>query len=191
MQPPIVDAPPAAASSVDRREFEAQLLGIIPELRAFARLTTGSQQDGDDLVQDTIARCLHAYRQFDLQTSIKAWSFTILRNLWINSFRKRRYEHLDEETMETLPTGPRQEHALELKQVLQALQTLPAAHRDVIILVRTSGLSYEEAAAVMGCKIGTIKSRLNRADAALRAALGADFRAEQAAVATSDKQDGF
>jgi predicted DNA-binding protein (UPF0251 family) len=60
------------------------------------------------------------------------------------------------------------------------LKTLPTAQREVITLVRAGGLSYEEAAEIMGCKLGTIKSRVNRADAALRAALGADFRGPRA-----------
>ena len=64
---------------------------------------------------------------------------------------------------------------MELKEVLKALETLPAAQREVITLVRAGGLSYEEAAEIMGCKLGTIKSRVNRADAALRAALGDRF----------------
>jgi RNA polymerase sigma-70 factor (ECF subfamily) len=128
------------------------------------------------LVQDTVVRALNAYDHFDINTNIKAWTFTILRNIRINSYRKRRFEELDEATMATMSTHASQEDSLELKQVLRALGTLPPAQREVITLVRAGGLSYEEAAEIMGCKLGTIKSRVNRADAALRAALGADFR---------------
>ena len=160
----------------ERRAFEKQLLNIIPDLRAFARFLAGNPTEADDLVQDTIVRALNAYEHFDLSTNIKAWTFTILRNIRINSYRKRRFEELDEATMSTMSAHANQEDSIELKEVLKALETLPAAQREVITLVRAGGLSYEEAAEIMGCKLGTIKSRVNRADAALRAALGEDFR---------------
>jgi RNA polymerase sigma-70 factor (ECF subfamily) len=163
-----------------RRAFEKQLLNIIPDLRAFARFLAGNPTEADDLVQDTVVRALNAYDHFDLNTNIKAWTFTILRNIRINSYRKRRFEELDEATMATMSARANQEDSLELKEVLRALETLPTAQREVITLVRAGGLSYEEAAEIMGCKLGTIKSRVNRADAALRAALGTDFRGPRA-----------
>jgi RNA polymerase sigma-70 factor (ECF subfamily) len=159
-----------------RRAFEKQLLGVIPDLRAFARFLAGNPVEADDLVQDTIVRALNAYEHFDLSTNIKAWTFTILRNIRINSYRKRRFEELDETTMSTMSAHANQEDSIELKEVLRTLNSLPRAQREVITLVRAGGLSYEEAAEIMGCKLGTIKSRVNRADAALRAALGEDFR---------------
>ncbi len=165
-----------AKSLWERRAFEKQLLNVIPDLRAFARFLAGNPTEADDLVQDTIVRALNAYEHFDLNTNIKAWTFTILRNIRINSYRKRRFEELDEATMATMSAHANQEDSIELKEVLKALETLPAAQREVITLVRAGGLSYEEAAEIMGCKLGTIKSRVNRADAALRAALGEDFR---------------
>lgn len=166
----------AEKSLWERRAFEKQLLNIIPDLRAFARFLAGNPTEADDLVQDTVVRALNAYSHFDLNTNIKAWTFTILRNIRINSYRKRRFEELDEATMATMSARANQEDSLELKEVLRALETLPTAQREVITLVRAGGLSYEEAAVIMGCKLGTIKSRVNRADAALRAALGTDFR---------------
>jgi RNA polymerase sigma-70 factor (ECF subfamily) len=155
-------------------------MGIIPDLRAFARFLAGNPSEADDLVQDTMVRALNAYSHFDLDTNIKAWTFTILRNIRINSYRKRRFEELDDATLATMSARANQEDTLELKEVLRALETLPAAQREVITLVRAGGLSYDEAAEIMGCKLGTIKSRVNRADAALRAALGSDFRGPRA-----------
>jgi len=179
-------AEPASSRSLwRRRAFETRLLGIIPDLRAFARFLAGNPAEADDLVQDTVVRALNAYDHFDINTNIKAWTFTILRNIRINSYRKHRFEELDEAMMATMSTHASQEDSLELKQVLRALKTLPRAQREVITLVRAGGLSYEEAAAIMGCKLGTIKSRVNRADAALRAALGADFRPPRAARRSS------
>jgi RNA polymerase sigma-70 factor (ECF subfamily) len=175
MKPQTSDIP-SPKSIWERRAFETKLLGIIPDLRAFARFLAGNPAEADDLVQDTIVRALKAYDHFDLDTNIKAWTFTILRNIRINSYRKRRLEELDDATMQTMSVRPNQEDTLELKEVLRALDTLPRAQREVITLVRAGGLSYEEAAEIMGCKLGTIKSRVNRADAALREALGAEFR---------------
>lgn len=178
MQSPVDNsAETSPAQSVwKRRAFEKQLLGVIPDLRAFARFLAGNPAEADDLVQDTIVRALNAYEHFDLSTNIKAWTFTILRNIRINSYRKRRFEELDESTMSTMSAHANQEDSIELKEVLRTLNSLPRAQREVITLVRAGGLSYEEAAQIMGCKLGTIKSRVNRADAALRAALGEDFR---------------
>ena len=155
---------------------ESDLLALLPHLRAFARGLTRNYDSAEDLVQDTVVRALTAAHRFEPGTNLKAWTFTILRNIRINSYRKRRFEELDEATMATMSAHANQEDSIELKEVLKALETLPAAQREVITLVRAGGLSYEEAAEIMGCKLGTIKSRVNRADAALRAALGEDFR---------------
>jgi RNA polymerase sigma-70 factor (ECF subfamily) len=186
---PVSDTTISAKSLWERRAFEKQLMNIIPDLRAFARFLAGNPTEADDLVQDTVVRALKAYDHFDLSTNIKAWTFTILRNIRINSYRKRRFEELDEATMATMSAKANQEDSLELKEVLAALTTLPAAQREVITLVRAGGLSYEEAAEIMGCKLGTIKSRVNRADAALRAALGADFRAPRPARHTAERDE--
>ena len=159
-----------------RRAFEKQLLNILPDMRAFARFLVRNPTDADDLVQDAVIRALRSYRQFDLGTNMKAWAFTILRNSRFNDLRKRRFDGDDELDLALRPTPPNQLHRVELIEVLAVLATLKPVHREVLTLIRASGLSYEEAAQVMNCKLGTIKSRLNRADAALRAALETDFR---------------
>ena len=160
-----------------RRAFEKQLLNVIPDMRAFARFLVRNHTDADDLVQDAVIRALRSYRQFDLGTNMKAWAFTILRNTRFNELRRRRFEPIDDQDQALHPTPPNQLNCVELREVLAVLDTLSPVHREVLTLIRASGFSYEEAAQVMKCKLGTIKSRLNRADAALRAALGADFRA--------------
>jgi RNA polymerase sigma-70 factor (ECF subfamily) len=159
-----------------RRAFEKQLLNIVPDMRAFARFLVRNPTDADDLVQDAIVRALRSYDQFDLGTNIKAWAFTILRNTRLNEMRKRRLESLEEPGIILPPTPANQLQSVELREVLAVLATLSPVHREVLTLVRAGGFSYEEAAQVMKCKLGTIKSRLNRADIALRDALGADFR---------------
>lgn len=155
----------------ERRAFEKQLINILPDLRAFARFLVQDRTEADDLVQDTVTRALRAFEQFDLKTDVKAWTFTILRNVRFNSFRKVRLSSLEDEP-DTRAVQANQHDSLELREVLSALSTLSQEHREVIALVRGKGLEYEEAAAVLGCPIGTIKSRLNRADAALRKAVG-------------------
>jgi DNA-directed RNA polymerase specialized sigma24 family protein len=87
---------------------------------------------------------------------------------------------IDEQDAAFPSISPNQLNCVELREVLAVLATLPSIHRDVLTLVRAKGLSYEEAAQVMKCKLGTIKSRINRADAALRTALGADFQSPSA-----------
>ena len=160
-----------------QRPFESDLLLIVPQLRAFGRFLAKNPTEAEDLVQDTLVRALRAQHQFSPGTNLKAWTFTILRNLCSNLHRARKYESLDECDSYAPTINPNQQDSLELKEVLRALAKLPPRYREVITLVRASGLSYEEAAAVTGCKLGTIKSRLNRADIALRAILGNDFRA--------------
>ena len=154
-----------------RREFEKRLINILPDLRAFARFLSNNRSEADDLVQDTIIRALGAFERFDVNTNLKAWTFTILRNLRINGFRKVRLTSLDDE-IDTRAVNPSQFDSVELKEVISALSRLSQEHREVIALVRGQGLDYREAAAVVGCPLGTIKSRLNRADEALRKAVG-------------------
>ena len=165
----------APAGLLARGAFETQLLTIVPDMRAFARFLARNPTEADDLVQDAVIRALKSYRQFDLGTNMKAWVFTILRNTRFNDLRKRRFEGVDEEQLVLLPSQPNQLHCVELNEVLAVLATLKPVHREVLTLIRASGLSYEEAAQVMDCKLGTIKSRLNRADVALRAALGVGY----------------
>lgn len=159
-----------------RRAFEKQLLNVIPHLRALARFLVRNPTDADDLVQDTIVRALRSYHQFDLRTNMKAWTFTILRNTRWNGLRRRRLEVLNEDDVGLPPVPPSQLHSVELTEVMAILASLSPLHCEVLTLVRASGLSYEEAARVMKCKIGTIRSRLNRADRAFRNALTADTR---------------
>ena len=158
-----------------RRAFEKQLVNILPDLRAFACFLCNDRFEADDLVQDTVVRALRAFEQFDLNSNMRAWTFRILRNLRINGFRKVRLIPLDDE-LDTRAINPSQHDSIELKEVITALSELSREHREVIALVRGQGLEYEEAAAVMGCALGTIKSRLNRADAALRKAVGDEVK---------------
>src|ERR1700674_1738236 len=141
------------------------MLGAVPRLRAFAISLCGNVDKADDLVQETLLRALSHIDQFEPGTNMPAWLFTILRNLFRSDYRKRRREVEDDDGSyaETLKSQPEQPGRLELEELPGGLAKLPPHQRDPWILVGASGLSYEEAAQICGCPIGTIKSRVNRA----------------------------
>jgi RNA polymerase sigma-70 factor (ECF subfamily) len=149
------------------------VLAAIPRLRAFGISLTGNVDRADDLVQETLARALANINSFEPGTNMQAWLFTILRNLFRSEYRKRRREVEDAEGRyaETLVTQPEQTSQLEYKEMRVALAKLPDDQREALILVGASGFSYEEAAAICGCAVGTIKSRVNRARNRLAAEL--------------------
>src|SRR5215213_8215188 len=119
----------------------------------------------DDLVQETLLRALANIDSFQPGSNLPAWLFTILRNLFRSDYRKRRREVEDAEGnyAKTLKTQPAQNAHLEFEEFRQALEKLPQDQREALILVGASGFSYEDAAAICGCAVGTIKSRVNRA----------------------------
>ncbi|MHB1217857.1 MAG: sigma-70 family RNA polymerase sigma factor [Alphaproteobacteria bacterium] len=149
----------------DTAEFRAQLLEHVPQLRAFARGLAGSRDRADDLVQDTVARALGAAHRYQPGTNMRAWLFTILRNCHFSERRKARYDggSIDDLPERLQTTRGDQMVSLELKEVRALLQSLPVQYREALILVSAAGMSYDEAAAVCKCAVGTIKSRINRA----------------------------
>ena len=148
----------------DTPEFQAALVDVLPHLRAFARSLTRRREQADDLVNDAVVRALSAADQFQPGTNFKAWMFTILRNLFYNEGRKNRSTVSLDEAEALMPSVlPSQHAALEFCDFRRAFWQLGDDHREVLILVGASGLSYEEAAEVCGCAIGTIKSRVSRA----------------------------
>ena len=152
-------------SSPDGHDVEA----LIPALRAFARILERDQDRADDLVQDTLLRALAAFDSFTPGTKLKSWLFTIMRNTFYTSVKKRVREAPGlTDCVSTLgSTPPSQEWSSSSREVHQALTRLPKQQREVVTLVAILGESYEDAAAICGCNIGTIKSRLNRARAGL------------------------
>ncbi len=142
-----------------------QILAAIPSLRAFAISLSGNVDRADDLVQETILRALANIQSFQPGTNMPAWLFTILRNLFRSEYRKRRreVEDADGSFAETLKSQPEQLGRVEFQEFREALAQLPAEQREALILVGASGFSYEEAADICECAVGTIKSRVNRA----------------------------
>ena len=142
-----------------------QMLSAVPSLRAFAISLSGNVDRADDLVQETLLRAIANIDSFQPGTNMSAWLFTILRNLFRSEYRKRRreVEDTDGSYAESLKSQPEQNSHLEFKEFRTALSKLPADQREALILVGASGFSYEEAAAICECAVGTIKSRVNRA----------------------------
>jgi RNA polymerase sigma-70 factor (ECF subfamily) len=141
------------------------ILNAVPHLRAFAISLSRNVDRADDLVQETILRALANIDSFQPGTNMSAWLFTILRNLFRSEYRKRKREVEDATGIyaERLKAQPDQTSRLEFEELRAALNKLPVDQREAVILVGASGFSYEEAASICGCAVGTIKSRVNRA----------------------------
>jgi RNA polymerase sigma-70 factor, ECF subfamily len=150
-----------------------QMLGLLPNLRAFALSLTNNPTWADDLVQDTILRAWANISRFERGTNLGAWLFTILRNSFYTQHRKRRHEVEDPDGAyaSRLTVQPEQESALHLSDLQGALDQLPPKQREAVILVGAEGKSYEEVAFLYGVAVGTIKSRVNRARISLAALL--------------------
>jgi RNA polymerase sigma-70 factor (ECF subfamily) len=146
-------------------ELRATLLKTIPHLRAFAISLCGNVDQADDLVQETLLRGLRHLDSFEPGTNMQAWLFTILRNQFHTSFRKRKREVEDPDGImaSMLTTLPEQHGHLDLGDFQTALAKLSVEQREVLLLVGAEGLSYEETARICGTVVGTIKSRMNRA----------------------------
>lgn len=163
---------PAGADS----EMRDLLLGAIPALRAFAFSLTYDLDRSDDLVQDTLVRAWINAASFRRGTNLTAWLFTILRNLFYSEQRKRKREVEDADGAHAgrLTALPEQEIRMEMAQFQTALNRLPAAQREALVLVGAQSFTYEEAAAICGVAVGTIKSRVSRARMRLIEVLGMD-----------------
>jgi RNA polymerase sigma-70 factor, ECF subfamily len=146
-------------------QLKSDLLAAIPRLRAFAVSLCGNPDRADDLVQETLVKAWSHLDSFVEGTNLPAWLFTILRNIYYSEYRKRRREVADSEgTMAArLSTAPTQNGHMDFLDFREALQKLPADQREALVLIGASGLSYEEAASICHCAVGTMKSRVNRA----------------------------
>jgi RNA polymerase sigma-70 factor (ECF subfamily) len=146
-------------------DFKRDLIAALPKLRAFAVSLIGNPDRADDLVQDTIMKAWAKQDSFEPGTNIKAWLFTILRNEFYSQMRKRGREVQDSDGIftEQLSVHAAQYGSLDLQDFRKALEKLPDDQREAIILVGASGFSYEEAAEICDCAVGTIKSRVSRA----------------------------
>ncbi|MBW8783784.1 MAG: sigma-70 family RNA polymerase sigma factor [Novosphingobium sp.] len=151
--------------------FKRELTGVVSHLRAFARGLCGRPDLADDLVQETLLKAWAARDRFVPGTSMRAWTFVILRNAYLTEMRRNRFRGDYDETVadRILTAPPGQEGPLHLADMHRALMTLPAERREALLLVGAGGFSYEDAAEICGCAVGTIKSRVARARTALNA----------------------
>ena len=156
--------------------FKAELIQLLPSLRAFARSLTHNISQADDLVQDTLVKALANVDRFEPGTNLRAWLFTIQRNHYYSQLRKAKREVEDAEGRYAARIAVRaeQDGSVDLEDFKAAFAQLAPDHREVLTLVGASGCSYEEAAQICGCAVGTIKSRVNRARRKLADLLGLD-----------------
>ena len=194
--------PPPEQAQVDEDRFREEFVALLPSMRAFARSLCRNRAEADDLAQTAMMNAWRARRSYMPGTNLRAWLYTILRNQYISE-RRRAVNRLTDTNVDdvVLPSPHNQEASVEMNDVQAALARLPEEQREALILVGAAGFAYHEAAALCGCAVGTIKSRVARARRALAAILGEpgpgasdanDGRA-QAAKATetvmSDKSD--
>jgi RNA polymerase sigma factor (sigma-70 family) len=153
---------------------DGEIIALLPALRAFARTFARNDNDADDLVQETLIKAISHLHQFTPGTKMKSWMFTIMRNTFYSSVvrRKREGPSPNDGVQDLLKVEQTQEWSVRSGEVRRALMRLPQHQREVITLIGILGVSYEEAARIAKCNIGTVKSRLSRARAQLARELG-------------------
>ncbi|SKB40790.1 RNA polymerase sigma-70 factor, ECF subfamily [Rhizorhabdus histidinilytica] len=164
-----VETPRGELVALSDDEFKEELARVIPHLRAFGRSLSGNRDLADDLVQETLMKAWAARKRFQAGTNMRAWTFIILRNLFLSQMRRARFRgEWDEHTANKMLAAPAsQDRHIELADMQRALMHLPQPQREALILVGAGGFAYEEAAEICGCAVGTIKSRVARGRAAL------------------------
>lgn len=178
----------------DGEPIQDAILEVIPNLRAFARSLTNRPDRADDLVQETLVKALKNIDKFEQGTNLRAWLFTILRNTYYSELRKRsrEVEDADGSLVAQLVSREEQTGHLEMRDFMRVFSELPSSQREALTLVGASGFSYEEAAEICGCAVGTIKSRINRARATLAEKLDAEPEtSEYAACEVAAKTDAL
>ena len=154
-------------------EFKTLLLAAIPRLRVFAMSLVHDEGRADDLTQEALVKAWANREKFQPGTNLPAWLCTIMRNEFYSQMRMGRREVRDEDGRFAggLSVRPGQQGSVDLADFRAALAALPDDQREAVVLVGASGFSYDEAAAICGCPVGTMKSRVSRARNGLAAAL--------------------
>ena len=156
--------------------FQTDLLALIPFLRAFSRTLCGNRAVADDMAQEALAKAWRSREHFQPGTNLKAWLFTILRNEFY-SHKRRAWRDVtwDDDLGRNVPTLANvQIWKTDLSDTARALAGLNDDQREALLLVAVGGFSYEDAAQICGAAVGTVKSRVARARAALLEALDGD-----------------
>ncbi len=162
-----IDVAPAEA-------FRRDLLAEVPRLRRRALTLCNNHARADDLVQETLLKAWAAQDRFAPGTHLSAWLYTILRNSFYSEHQKRAREVGDPDGLfaASLVSLPAQQGSLDLHDVQAALDRLVPDQREALLLSAVHDLSYEDIAVAMECRVGTVKSRINRARARLAEMLG-------------------
>ena len=172
----------------DDTSLRDDLVAAIPNMRAFAISLCGNRDRADDLVQEALVKAWNHLGSFERGTNLKAWLFTILRNAYFSELRKTKREVADSDGQFAARLSvPGEQHGhLDLVDLNDALSKLPDDQREALILVGAEGFSYEDAANICGCAVGTVKSRVNRARGKLGELLSAG---EEPAAVSEDTVD--
>ncbi len=148
------------------QELHERLLACLPRLRRYARALTGDSASADDLVQDTVERGWSRIAQWRPDGDLRAWLFGIMHNLHIDQLRRAPPPSVELEDGD-MPCAP-SPAALDMRDLERALQQLPPAQREVLLLVALEEMRYEDVAAMLDIPLGTVMSRLSRARENLR-----------------------
>ena len=157
-----------------RPSFKSELVALLSDLRAFSRFLCRDRVAADDLVQNTVVVALSKQDQFEMGTNLKAWLFTIMRSQFYSGLRsvRRRAETIDSGEAENTPSIDSADRSSGLIDLSKALWRLNPEYREALMLVGAGGFSYEEAAALCECSLGTMKARVSRARRQLSETLG-------------------
>lgn len=149
----------------DRAVIKDDIVAMLPDLRAFSRFLCRDRETADDLVQNTILAALDKQDQFVPGTNLKGWLFTIMRNRFYSDLRTQRRRPTSIEDPATIPLKAvdNPEATIALKELSSALWDLTPQSREALVLIGAGGFSYEEAATLCGCSVGTLKARVSRA----------------------------
>jgi RNA polymerase sigma-70 factor (ECF subfamily) len=164
---------------------DAPGIEFLDGLYSYARALTRNHAEAEDLVQETYVRAMPAMGKLRVDSNMKSWLFTILRNVWLNQIRKQRngpkMVEIEDSVANSIVEPSKDSYdlyvsKLETEQVRAAIQELPVQFREIILLREYEDLSYQEIAGVLDCPVGTVMSRLGRARAKLRTLLAALLR---------------
>ncbi|CAN7397614.1 sigma-70 family RNA polymerase sigma factor [Phenylobacterium sp. LjRoot219] len=168
-----------------------EMLALAPKLRSRAWTLTRGRGDADDLVQETLLRAWQFRHTFHDGTNLKFWLYRILRNVFLADVAKpKAVQDVDGKFTARLAQEPDQEWRLRFSELRNGLAKLPALNGEALVLVAASGLTYDEAAAVLGCSAGTVKSRVNRARERLAETLDLEIEGPRHGIARPTRLAG-
>ena len=167
------------------RDFHVDLKAALPRLRIYALSLTRDRDRADDLVQDAVVKALAGQRSFQPGTNFPAWLFRIQRNEFISGLRRQRPTvPLDDAIASTLSHAPAQESGLIMREFTRAFGLLAGGQREALLLAVLEGWSYQRIALLSDVSVGTVKSRISRARAALKLMLTDEESAADGAAST-------